>query len=157
MMQKLALSLQIAALIALSAFVGAFLFIALVMVKFWQSLEPQSFLDWMTQDLFFLPRLMVPLNLVSLLLTIVALAVSWKVFPDRRLALSLGGGAIVLCTITFPIYFAGANAEFVTQSINLSDVASKLTIWSNWHWLRTGLAMLAALSIGSSLLNQEIS
>ncbi len=61
-MQKIAVLLQISALIALSAFSEAFLFIALVMVKFWQSLAPQDFLNWMTNDLYLMPKIMVPLN-----------------------------------------------------------------------------------------------
>ncbi|MBD2463167.1 hypothetical protein H6G89_19200 [Oscillatoria sp. FACHB-1407] len=147
-MQRLATSLQVSALIALSAFSGAFLFIALVMVKFWQSLEPQRFLDWMTNDLFFLPKLMVPLNMVSLLLAIAALAVSWKPFPNQRLILSFGVFLILICTLTFPVYFADANTEFVTQSIELSQVATKLSTWSIWHWVRTGLALLAVGCFG---------
>lgn len=154
-MQKLATFLQTAALIALSAFSGALLFIALVMVKFWQSLEPQAFLDWMTNDLSLLPKLMVPLNMISLILTIAALAASWKVFPIRRLSLTLGVICIFICTITFPVYFAGANTEFVTQSIELPNVAAKLATWANWHWTRTALSSLAVFFVGWGFIRQK--
>jgi hypothetical protein len=36
--------------ISLSLFSGAFLFIALVVVKFWQAVEPDIFLAWMNDN-----------------------------------------------------------------------------------------------------------
>lgn len=154
-MQKIAVLLQISALIALSAFSGAFLFIALVMVKFWQSLAPEDFLNWMTNDLYLMPKIMVPLNMVSLVLAIAAITTSWKAFPNRRLPLSLGLASILFCTITFPIYFASANAEFVNQCIELSTVTFKLSTWATWHWVRTALAILAVLCFAWNLLLKE--
>lgn len=154
-MQKVTGLVQISALIVLSAFSGSLLFIALVMVKFWQSLEPQDFLNWMTNDLYLMPKTMIPLNILSLVLAIAALATSWKAFPSRRLPLSLGLASILFCSITFPIYFAGANAEFVTQSIEISNVTSRLSTWSTWHWVRTGLAILAVACSAWNLLIKE--
>ncbi|MGB8700802.1 MAG: hypothetical protein WCD18_15400 [Thermosynechococcaceae cyanobacterium] len=153
-MAKISSLFQVLALIALSLFSGALLFIAIAIVKFWQAAEPDIFLSWMGENFFRFPTIMVPLNMVSLLLIIAALATSWRSNPTNRLPLGLGLISLFLCTITFPIYFAGANAEFVTHAVDLTDVAEKIEIWSNWHWFRTGLVMLAIGFVSWALLNQ---
>lgn len=143
------------ALIALSAFSGTLLFIAIAVVKFWQAVEPSVFLDWMTDHFFRFPMIMVPLNLISLLLVITALSTSWKAYPNSRIFLSLGLLSLFLCTITFPIYFAGANAELIAHSVNIVEVADKVKIWSNWHWLRTGLALLSVAFVSWGMWNSD--
>ena len=89
------------------------------------------------------------------LIAIAALVTSWKPYPDSRLPLSVGLASLFCCTITFPIYFAGANEKFVSHSIVLADVAQEIGIWSNWHWLRTGLAILAVVCVSWGLLNSN--
>jgi hypothetical protein len=51
----LARIINLLAVISLSLFSGAFIFIALVVVKFWQAVEPEVFLGWMS-DHFLLTR-----------------------------------------------------------------------------------------------------
>jgi hypothetical protein len=143
-MSTLARSFNLLSVIALSLFSGAFLFIAFVVVKFWQSIAPVVFLDWMNDNFFRFPMLMIPLNMVALLLTIVALGTAWKSYPSRRLPLGLAVVCIFACTVTYPIYFAGANAEFLSRTIDLPQIADAIQTWATWHWLRTGLAIAAA-------------
>jgi hypothetical protein len=147
-MQSLSTTIRLLAFAALNAFSGALLFTALVLVKFWQSTEPETFLDWMTDHFFRLPTIMVPLNVIALITTLAALVLSWKSGFYGRLFWGLGLVFLFACTITFPIYFAGANAEFTEQTIPLTVVASKINTWSQWHWFRTTLAMLAAVWAG---------
>jgi uncharacterized membrane protein len=142
--------------ISLSLFSGAFLFIALVVVKFWQAVEPNIFLAWMNDNFFRFPLLMIPLNMVALLMTIAAFGTAWKSNSSNKLLLGLSLICIFICTSTYSIYFEGANAEFLNRSIlvsrrsanELSQVSSALNTWSNWHWLRTILA-IAALGFAS--------
>jgi hypothetical protein len=142
--------------IALSLFSGAFLFIALVVVKFWQAVAPDIFLTWMNDNFFRFPMLTIPLNMVALLMTIVAFGTAWKSNSSNKLLLGLSLICIFICTSTYSIYFEGANAEFLNRSIlvprrsanELSQVSSALNTWSNWHWLRTILA-IAALGFAS--------
>jgi hypothetical protein len=154
-MAKVASLFQVLALIALSLFSGALLFVAVVVIKIWQAEEPNTFLSWMSESFFRFPTIMVPLNLISLLMIIAALVTSWRSNPNNRLPLVLGLMSLLTCTITFPVYFASANAEFVTHAINLNDVAEKIKIWSNWHWFRTGLALLSICFISWALLNKS--
>jgi hypothetical protein len=134
--------------ISLSLFSGAFLFIALVIVKFWQAVEPDVFLAWMNDNFFRFPLLMIPLNMVALLMTISAFGTAWKSNSSNKLRLGLSLICIFICTSTYSIYFQSANAEFLNRSIQLSQVSSVLKTWSNWHWLRTILA-IAALGFAS--------
>ena len=91
---------------------------------------------------------MVPLNLLSLLTVAAALTLSWQPSPISRLPLSLSLFFLLACSITFPIYFGKANEEFVTKSVELADLPSKIAIWSNWHWFRTGLSFISTIFVG---------
>jgi hypothetical protein len=151
--------LNLLSVIALSLFSGAFLFIAFVVVRFWQAVEPDTFLNWMSDHFFRFPALMVPLNMVALLLTIAAFGTAWKSRPASRIPLGLSVICIFACTITYPIYFAGANAEFLNRTIALPLIDDAIHTWATWHWGRTGLAIAALTSASWGLLvspkNQE--
>ncbi len=153
-MSSLSRILNLLAVIFLSLFSGAFLFIALVVVKFWQAVEPEIFLAWMNDNFFRFPMLMIPLNIISLLMTLIALVTAWKSRPNSRLALSLGLICILASTATYPIYFEGANDEFLNRLIELSQVSAALNNWSNWHWLRTVLAIAALMFASGGLLSE---
>jgi hypothetical protein len=148
-MNNLARILNLLSVISLSLFSGAFVFIAVVVVKFWQAVAPDVFLSWMSDNFYRFPALMVPLNMAALLLTIAAFVIAWKSLPNSRIPLGLSVVCIFACTLTYPIYFAGANAEFLNRlilvprlsAIELSQVSSALNNWSNWHWLRTVLVI----------------
>ncbi|NJM74451.1 MAG: hypothetical protein HC852_00305 [Acaryochloridaceae cyanobacterium RU_4_10] len=88
------------------------------------------------------------MNIVALLLTIAAFGTAWKLRPTSRIPLGLSLIFIFACTITYPIYFAGANAEFLTRAIALPQIGNAIHTWATWHWLRTGLA-IAALTFAS--------
>jgi hypothetical protein len=148
MMINLSRILNLLSVIALSLFSGAFLFIAFVVVRFWQAVEPDTFLNWMSDHFFRFPALMVPLNMVALLLTIAAFGTAWKSRPASRISLGLSLFLIFTCTITYPIYFAGANAEFLNRAIALPQIETAINTWATWHWVRTGLA-IAALTFAS--------
>jgi hypothetical protein len=142
-MKNLARILNLLSIVSLSLFSGAFLFIAFVIVKFWQAVEPEIFLTWMQDNFFRFPILMIPLNLISLLATLLAFGLAWKFRPTSRLALGLSLICIFASTVTYPIYFVGANAELLSSGVELSQVSVALNTWSNWHWLRTILAIVA--------------
>ncbi len=153
-MLTLSRTLNLLSVITLSLFSGAFLFIALVIVKFWQAIEPDVFLNWMDDHFFRFPTLMIPLNLVSLILTVAAFGTAWKSQPSSRGALGISAICIFACTVTFPIYFAEANAEFLNRSIALPQIASAIATWATWHWIRTGLAIAALIFASFGLLQQ---
>jgi hypothetical protein len=153
-MTRISTVFQVLTLIALSLYSGALLFIAIAVVSFWQAAQPSMFLSWMSANFYRFPRIMIPLNMLSLLMLIVALTTAWNSSPSSRLPLSLGLISLFIATITFPIYFAGANAEFLSQTIDLGTISEKIGIWSNWHWFRTGLTILSIVFVSWALLNR---
>jgi Domain of unknown function (DUF1772) len=144
-MNNLARILNLLSVISLSLFSDAFLFIAFVVVRFWQAVAPEVFLNWMSDHFYRFPVLMVPLNMVALLLTIAAFGMAWKSQPSSRIPLGLSVVCIFACTLTYQIYFAGANAEFLNRSIEVSQIENAIQTWATWHWLRTGLTIAALL------------
>ena len=153
-MNNLARILNLLSVVSLSLFSGAYLFIAFVVVRFWQAVEPDIFLNWMGEHFFRFPTLMIPLNMISLLITIAAFGTAWKSYPTSRISLGLSLICIFASTLTFPIYFAGANAEFLNRAIALPQIGDAIRTWATWHWLRTGLA-IAALTCASWGLFQQ--
>jgi hypothetical protein len=147
-MNNLARILNFLSVVSLGLFSGAFLFIAFVVVRFWQAVEPDVFLSWMSDHFFRFPALMVPLNMVALLLTIAAFVTAWRSRPTSRIPLGLSVICIFVCTLTYPSYFAGANAEFLNRAIALPLIGDAIHTWATWHWVRTGLA-IAALTFAS--------
>jgi Domain of unknown function (DUF1772) len=155
-MNNIAQLLNLLSVVSLSLFSGAFLFIAVVIVGFWRSVAPDVFLNWMSDHFYRFPILMVPLNMIALLLTITAFGTAWKSRPSSRIPLGLSVVCIFACTLTYQIYFAGANAEFLNRSIELSQIenafaerlGTRIDTWATWHWLRTGLT-IAALTFAS--------
>jgi hypothetical protein len=154
-MNNLVKILNILSIVSLSLFSGAFLFIAFVIVGFWQSLAPDVFLGWMSDNFYRFPALMVPLNMVALLLTIAAFGTAWKSQPNGRIPLGLSVICIFACTLTYQVYFAGANAEFLTRSIDLSQIEVAIHTWATWHWVRTGLSIAALIFASWGLLQQS--
>lgn len=143
---------QVLSLITVSLFSGVLLFIAFVLVRSWRTATPEDFLQWMSAHFFRFPKIMVPLNLLALLTSIAALAMSWSALPSSHLPLVLGIMFLLACTVTYPIYFAGANEAFLSKSVDLSDIPSAIENWSNWHWTRTVLALISAGFIGWTIL-----
>lgn len=151
-MNNLARILNLLSIISLSLFAGAFLFIAFVVVGFWQAVAPEVFLNWMSDNFYRFSALMVPLNMVALLLTIAAFGTAWKSRPSSRIPLGLSVVCIFACTLTYQIYFAGANAEFLNRAIDLSQIENAIQTWAIWHWLRTGLSIAAMIFASWGLL-----
>lgn len=151
-MNNTAQILNLLAVVSLSLFSGAFLFIAVVVIGFWQAVAPEVFLNWMSDNFYRFPTLMVPLNMVALLLTIAAFGTAWKSRPSSRIPLGISVFCIFACTLTYQIYFAGANAKFLNRSIDLPQIGDAIHTWATWHWVRTGLAISALICASWGLL-----
>jgi high-affinity Fe2+/Pb2+ permease len=86
--------------------------------------------------------------MIALLLTIAAFGTAWKSRSNSRIPLGISAACIFACTLTYQIYFAGANAEFLNRSIELQLIGNAIHLWATWHWLRTSLT-IAALTFSS--------
>ncbi len=131
------------ALVFNSAFSGAFLFIAIVIAPFWKSLSEPEILDWFSSFFWRFPTIMVPLNL----LTFVSIAVGYVKHRKRKNGsgnLWLGTLVIIfLCSITYPLFFDGANKVLMGTSGSGTGIMNTLKNWELWHYTRTFLSLIS--------------
>ncbi len=138
------LILLAAAALGLSA--GALLTEGAVLVPFWRSLPPDSFLDWYRENGARLLRFFGPLEILAALLACLAAGASWLQGSSHAPLLAVSGCLALGVVGTFPVYFQRANASFAEATIESDRVEDELRRWSRWHWARVGLAAAAFLA-----------
>jgi hypothetical protein len=136
------------AAIALGLSAGAMLAEGAVLVPYWRSLAPESFLAWYAANAARLLGFFGPLEIASAALAVVAATL-------QRYGSHAGSGSFVVAAAlaigvlaTFPLYFQDVNAQFAAGTIASDRVAAELRRWSAWHWVRTAIgtaAFVAAL------------
>ncbi len=135
----------ITALVFNSAFSGAFLFIAIVIVPFWASLEPKAINEWYSTYFWRFPTVMVPLNLLTFIFIAVGTFRAHKQNSTTKTLWYAGLVAIFLCSLTYPLIFDGANKVMMASNADLGEVADSFEKWSNWHRVRN---LLSFISLG---------
>lgn len=142
-MQSFAAVVGVMAVASLGLSAGALLAEAGVLVPFWRSEDPASFLAWYKKYAGLLLRFFGPLEVASGVLVVAAAALAWSGFLPGRLLFTSSTLLTVAVLLTFPIYFKQANASFESGSIPEESVGDELRRWATWHWARTLVALLA--------------
>jgi len=124
------------------AFIGAMILIATVLVPFWQSSEPQLFLDWFSSYGNMIGKLMIPLGPGVLILAIITFFVS----KENTILWGLTIVFMLINILYFPIYYLPTNNSFTEQTIELTQVSNELSTWLNFHWQRVLFAMAALIT-----------
>ncbi len=126
---------------ALGLSAGAMLTEGAVLVPYWRSLPPDSFLSWYAENASLLFDFFGPLEIASALLAVVAAGLYR--FERRR-----GSGWLVLSAVlalavlaAFPLYFREVNASFAAGTTGLDRVPEELARWAAWHWARTAIGV----------------
>src|SRR5262245_63857026 len=127
------------ACLVLGLLAGGMLVIGVALVSFWKSLSPGEFQAWFSAYAHLIGRLMIPLGSASVAVTLAALVAVRAGPVTRRRALLIAALASIGVMVTYPIFFAGANASFERGGLSDSAVRSLLDGWATWHWIRTGL------------------
>jgi hypothetical protein len=105
-------TLLVLSVLSFGLLTGAMLLIGISMVGFWKSLTPSEFVSWFAANSSRLGTVMIPLGAITLLLSLGAVDVSWRSQSKRW---PLIAALCALCVmITYPVFFAGANATFIT-------------------------------------------
>lgn len=141
--QMFARILQDAALILLGLFAGAMLVIGFAFVGYWQSLDPDAFLDWFAAHAHRIGGVMIPLGVAATLTAVASAAVTW---PAGRAARIWSLAAAALAVLVLIVYFeahAPRNAAFVAHAMPRESVAGELAAWARWHWVRVLLGLAA--------------
>lgn len=121
------------------AFIGAMILIAMVIVPFWQSAEPQSFLDWFSTYGHIIGKIMIPLGPGVLILAIITFFLS----TENKILWGLTIVFLIANILYFPIYYLPTNHSFAAQTIEVAKVSGELSTWLNLHWQRVFFAIAA--------------
>jgi hypothetical protein len=125
------------AVVALGLSAGAVLAEGAVLIPFWRSLPPESFLAWYRQHAALLFRFFGSLEIVA------AGSIILATLGRRSALLALSAVLAVLVLAVFPLYFQRANASFADATIPVTEVAAELRRYATWHWARVALAVAA--------------
>ena len=138
--------LQLSTAFCLGLFVGSMLTEGMILVPYWRSMEPKTFLDLHgTMG----PRLygyFAPLTILATLIPTVT-AGACLGSPTHPWVDSTVASAIMLLILgIYFLYFKAANESFATGSVGIEGLPAELRRWAAWHWLRTVLAAVAFLA-----------
>ena len=131
------------AAIALGLSAGAMLAEGAVLVPWWRSLPPESFLSWYAANA---SRLFDFFGLIETASAVLAVAAA-ALFRYQRGGsgrLFIASAVLMLAVLgAFPLYFQQVNASFAAGTIELDRVAAELARWAAWHWVRTAIGSAA--------------
>jgi hypothetical protein len=135
--------LQDLALLLLGLLAGAMLLIGVAFVGYWRSLDAPAFLDWFAAHADRIGALMIPLGAAATLATLAAAGATWSA-GGRARTWSLAAAALAVAVVV--VYFAAhapRNAAFAARETPPPHVATELTAWARWHWIRVILGVAA--------------
>jgi hypothetical protein len=126
-------------LLGLSA--GAMIAEGAVLVPWWRSLTPQSFLSWYAANAARLFDFFAPLETGGAGLAVVAGALHQRGASRGPFVVA----AVLALTVlaAFPVYFQDVNGRFEAGTIPLDEVGGELARWAMWHWGRTVIEVAA--------------
>jgi hypothetical protein len=119
---------------------GAMLLIGTSIVAFWKSLTPSDFVAWFASHSNRLAVVMIPLGAITVLVSLAAAAVSWRSSVQQRRFAVIAALCALSVMVSYPIFFAGANASFISGGPDPA-VRALLDKWAIWHWGRTLLGL----------------
>lgn len=144
---------NILAICGAAGFSGVMLCIGVTLGGYWQSLQPQDFLEWFAVNDRFLMTVITLIAPPTIIGVVGSLWISWN-SPDFRLwALSTLCIAIVM--VMTAVYYLPANTAFANGSVEIGEVANRLNQWILIHYVRIALAMLASVFGVFALIKSE--
>lgn len=154
-MEQLSYAVGVLAVLSLGLSAGALLAEAGVLVPFWRSQEPESFLAWYGRHAGLLLRFFGPLEVASGVFVVAATGLAWLGRLPGPWLYTAATASFVAVLASFPLYFREANAGFATGEIAAAKVRGELRRWARWHWARTGIAIVAFL-LAALALSQRV-
>jgi hypothetical protein len=142
----MASTLVILTCLILGLLAGGMLVIGVSFVSFWRSLSPGDFQAWFASHSHLIGRLMIPLGAGGVTVAVAAVIGCWRGSVTRRRWLLIAAVLIVGVMVTYPIFFASANAAFERGGLSDPAVHALLDRWTAWHWARTVLGILGFLA-----------
>jgi hypothetical protein len=144
-MKHLNFKLRIAATVAQSLFAVACLVILIDFVPMWQNLSPSTFLQWFADHGKDVGKVMLPLEIMPLMLSLNCYIRSAKQHdPIMKKLFSTCICNFVILAMFF-LYFLPLNSSFMNQSLHIAEVRQALADWQFFHVIRTIIAFIAAM------------
>jgi Domain of unknown function (DUF1772) len=131
-------TLMILSCLVLGLLAGGMLVIGVSLVSFWKSLSPSDFQAWFASHSHLIGRLMIPLGLGGMALTVAC----WRGLATCRRSLLIAAVSTLGVMVTFPFFFEATDQAFVHGGLSDAAARSLLDRWATWHWIRTGLGAL---------------
>jgi hypothetical protein len=138
----IASTLMMCACLVLGLLAGGMLVIGISFVSFWKSLTPSQFQGWFGSYAHLIGRLMIPLGVGGVAVTVAAVVACWRGAATSRLWLLIAAFSAAGVMVTYPIFFAATNEAFERGGLSDSAVRALLDRWAAWHWVRTGLGIV---------------
>ena len=135
-------TLVILTCLVLGLLAGGMLVIGVSFLSFWKSLSPSDFQAWFASHSHLVGRLMIPLGVGSVAVTVAAVVACWRGSATGRRWLLIAAVSVMGVMVTYPLFFAATNEAFARGGLSEAVVRSMLDRWATWHWVRTGLGAL---------------
>jgi hypothetical protein len=136
--------LSLTALI-LGLFTGSLLTEAVILVPYWRSLKPETFLDLhgtMGPQLY---KYFAPLTISATVIPVITAAYCIWESGDILSYSTLSSLLILIIFGIYFYYFKSANDSFASGAVGVSGLSAELRRWFVWHWIRTVMAIAAFL------------
>ena len=128
--------------LVLGLLAGAMLVIGVSLVSFWESLSSSDFQAWFASYSHLIGRLMIPLGVGGLVLTVATAIACWRGSATTRRWVLVAAVSALGVMVTYPLFFAAANEAFMRGGLSDAAARSLLDRWATWHWIRTGFGSL---------------
>jgi hypothetical protein len=142
-MNVVASSLMILTGLVLGLLAGGMLVIGVSLVSFWKSLSPSEFQAWFASHSHLVGRVMIPLGVGGVAVTVAAVVACWRGKAPARRWLLIAAVSAMGVMVSYPLFFEPTNAAFVRGGLSDLEARSLLDRWATWHWIRTGLGALS--------------
>ena len=108
---------------------GGMLVIGVALVSFWKSLSPSEFQAWFASHAHLVGRLMIPLGVGSIAVTVAAAVACWRGSAIGRRWLLIAAVSVMGVMVTYPLFFAATNEAFARGGLPPSmDCATELNV-----------------------------
>src|SRR5215467_16148665 len=102
----IASTLMMLSCLVLGVLAGGMLVIGVSFVSFWKSLSPSDFQAWFASYSHLIGRLMIPLGVGGVVVTVAAVVACWRGPATCRQWLLIAALSVVGVMLTYPIFFA---------------------------------------------------
>ncbi|MEM7372556.1 MAG: DUF1772 domain-containing protein [Bacteroidota bacterium] len=143
-MKNIALASQFGSLLVIATFCGVMLCIYTSHLPFWKQVAPDDFLHWFSTYSGGISDATGPLGILSLILPVVTLAVTWSNSNSRIYWLLASLLMVGVIAITM-IFFVKANTSFMNKTISVEAIPETLVTWGRLHFIRITMTSLAAI------------